>query len=142
MITNFLKKTVTLALVLSSAYIVCQEAVTPLQDLLHNLSPEAAFDQLIHSGAKLTLVKFFMNECGPCKRMKPIFSKVAQQLSGKVQCIEVDIDKFGPVASKAHVQSVPTFVYYANGREQGRIVGIKTATELKNKARNYFHIQL
>ncbi|MBA3954099.1 thioredoxin family protein [Candidatus Dependentiae bacterium] len=140
MITNFLKKTFTLALVLSSAYIVCQEAVAPLQELLHSLTPEAAFDQLVHSTAKFTLVKFFMNECGPCKRMKPIFSKVAQELTGKVQCIEVDIDKFGSVANKAHVQSVPTFVYYAHGKEQGRIVGIKTGTELKNKARHYFHM--
>ena len=60
-----------------------------------------------------TVIKFYANWCGPCKRYGPIFEEVRKENKGNrnVKFYEVNIDKDkSGLASKFKVESIPTTV--------------------------------
>ena len=46
---------------------------------------QLALRKLYHESERLLVVLYTSPTCGPCRTLKPIFSKVAEEFSGKVQ---------------------------------------------------------
>ena len=90
---------------------------------------DSNFTDYINDG--VILVDFFAEWCGPCRMLGPILKQVAEEMSGKAQIAQVDIDKAPGVTSKEEIASVPTLVLYKDGEEVNRIVGLKDADALK-----------
>lgn len=62
------------------------------------------------------LLEFGAAWCGPCKMIAPELEALSVELQGKVKVVKVDIDKSPTLAQQMGVQSVPTFVVFAQGR--------------------------
>lgn len=90
---------------------------------------DASFDQGIKEGT--TLVDFYADWCGPCRMLAPVLEKVATEVKGKAQVAKLDVDNSQRVASTFNVTSIPTLILFQNGKEVGRIVGLKDADTLK-----------
>ena len=65
--------------------------------------------------------------CGPCKVFKPIM----KELSDEGYDIEfIDGDENRDLAVEYNIRSVPTTIVEEDGKEVGRIVGVKTKEEM------------
>jgi thioredoxin 1/putative thioredoxin len=62
------------------------------------------------------LIEFTADWCQPCKTVAPEVEAVAKELAGKAKVIKVDIDKSPFIARQLRVQSVPTFMVFADQR--------------------------
>lgn len=62
------------------------------------------------------LVDFFATWCGPCKMLHPVLESVSEKLEGKVVIAQCDIDKQQEIAAAFKVQSVPTLVFFKDGK--------------------------
>lgn len=62
------------------------------------------------------LMDFFATWCGPCKMLHPVLEAVSKKLDGQVTVAQCDIDKNNDIAAAFRIQSVPTLVYFANGK--------------------------
>lgn len=91
---------------------------------------DANFDTEIHSG--LVLVDFHANWCGPCRTLAPVLEEVAKDLKGKAVIGKIDIDSEQKTASRFQITSVPTMILFKNGKEVGRLIGLRTAAALKD----------
>jgi thioredoxin 1 len=80
------------------------------------------FEQEIQSG--LTLVDFFTEWCGPCKRLAPILEKVAGEMQDKASIVKVDVEKSPKTATTFGVNAFPTLVLFKDGEEIGRLMGL------------------
>ena len=67
----------------------------------------------------------------PCRMLSPVLEKVAVELKGKAQFGKVDIDESQKVASLFQVTSVPTLILFKDGREVGRLIGLRDAETIK-----------
>ena len=79
----------------------------------------------------LTLIDFFADWCGPCRMLAPVLEKVAAELEGQATIAKLDIDKYQEIASEYQITSVPTIILFKDGKEAGRIVGLRDAAQLK-----------
>lgn len=78
-----------------------------------------------------TLVDFYADWCGPCRMMTPILEQLSQEMHGSVTIGKIDVDHAQKIASSYQVTSIPTLILFQNGKEMGRVVGLRDAASLK-----------
>ena len=80
--------------------------------------------ELIKEG--IHLVDFYAEWCGPCKMLGPVLEEV----SDRIDVIKVDIDKFEKLALEYRIMSVPTLVFFKDGKKVREEVGFMDEDEL------------
>lgn len=96
------------------------------------------FKEKINNGEKF-IVDFYGAWCGPCKMLKPIYEKVAQDLSSKnsdVKLYTMNVDNNRDMVVSLGVRSVPTIKSFANGKEMNTRVGLLQENALLDLANN------
>lgn len=73
------------------------------------------YKELIENNSQV-LVDFFATWCGPCKMLHPVLESVTEKLEGKVVVAQADIDQQGDLAAAFKVQSVPTLIFFKDGK--------------------------
>lgn len=99
------------------------------EDVIKHLT-EDTFDKDVGNG--VTLVDFYADWCGPCRMMTPILEKVASEVKGKAIVAKLDIEKAQKTASHFQITSIPTLVLFKDGKEVGRLVGLKDGEAIKD----------
>lgn len=79
------------------------------------------------------IVEFYSPTCGPCKRITPLFEKIAKEKSGNYQFLKVNINNFSDLTQDIEIVGVPTMIVYKNGVEVERKVGVEPIQDLLNK---------
>ncbi len=87
------------------------------------------FEQTIAKG--VTLVDFYADWCGPCKMIAPIIEELAATLSGKATIAKLDIEAAQQTTETFGVTSIPTIIFFKEGKEVNRIVGIRDKATLQ-----------
>lgn len=72
----------------------------------------------------ITVVDFFADWCGPCRKMGPILEEVEQELSPKVKFTKINTDNNIEMAKKYQVSGLPTLMIFKNGVPAERMVGL------------------
>lgn len=80
------------------------------------------------SAQEVELLDFYLPTCGPCRAMAPTVERLEAE---GVRVRRVDGSRETQLAAQLRVDSYPTFVAVANGREVGRIVGATQYESLK-----------
>lgn len=87
------------------------------------------FEECINSSTP-TLVDFYAEWCGPCRRQMPIIDNFKSKMGDDVNVIKVDIDQEQELAKRYRIQSVPTIIIFKNGEAVWRASGIQSHTDL------------
>ncbi|ASP39671.1 hypothetical protein CHH28_13755 [Bacterioplanes sanyensis] len=77
------------------------------------------------------LVSFTGQTCAPCKAQKPALQQVVQQLSNRLQLVELDAEQCQAVAAHYQVRSLPTLLLFDRGELVSRRSGVNSAQSLK-----------
>jgi len=97
------------------------------------LVAEQDFEREVLRAGLPVLVDLYADWCQPCKQLTPILEQIAQELSGKLKIVRVDVEKSPLLARSFRVQSIPMLVLIAQGRPADQIVGLvdkKTILEM------------
>ncbi len=84
---------------------------------------EKDFEREVLMSELPVLIEFTADWCAPCKQIAPEVASFAQEMAGKVKVVKVDIDKSPILAREMRVQSVPTFMLFAQQRIVDGVVG-------------------
>ena len=82
------------------------------------------FDTEVTSQAGITVVDFFANWCGPCRKLAPLLEEVETELSSKVKFAKINTDENIEMAKKYQVSGLPTLMVFKNGEPVERLVGL------------------
>jgi len=82
-------------------------------------------DEVVNSKIPV-LVDFWAFWCGPCQMVGPIVEELAKEFEGKVKIGKLNVDENPQVAVKYNVMSIPTVIFFKEGKEVARQIGLES----------------
>lgn len=95
-----------------------------------NLS-ENNFAQEVLQTKELVLVNFWAPWCKPCHLLTGILEALAQSYNGKIKICKVNVEEQQGLATQYQVLSIPTLLFFKNGKIENQMTGTRTEGEIK-----------
>lgn len=71
--------------------------------------------------------------CGPCRMMGPVIDELAKEFSGKAVFGKLDVDANPQSAAAFGIMSIPTVLFFKNGKHVDTAIGFGGKEPLKKK---------
>jgi len=81
----------------------------------------------------LTMVDFWAVWCGPCRMVAPIVEQLADDYAGQVTVGKLDVDNNQRSASQFNVRSIPTILFFKDGKVVDQVIGAVPRPALESK---------
>ncbi len=81
------------------------------------------FETEVLGSKQPVMIDVWAEWCGPCKRLAPTVDELAEEFNGKVKICKLNIDEGMKTAGMLSVRSVPTILFFKEGKEIDRISG-------------------
>ena len=93
------------------------------------------FDNEIKSEV-LTIVDFWAVWCGPCRVLKPLLHKIADEHK-EIRLLTVDVDANGDLAAQYDINSIPAVFMFKNGEKVHDFVWVLPENEILEKIQKF-----
>jgi len=94
------------------------------------------FSQQINRNDIPVVIDFWAPWCGPCKMMAPAFEQASAQLEPRFRLAKLNTENEQAIASRFHIQSIPTLAIFKNGKEVTRQAGAMSASDIVRWVQN------
>jgi thioredoxin 1 len=84
---------------------------------------DATFPQEVEQQKGLVIVDFWATWCGPCHMVAPIMEQLAGEYQGKIKVLKMDVDANQRTAMRFNVRSIPSILFFKDGRHVDTLVG-------------------
>tara|TARA_R110000787_G_scaffold260418_2_gene365645 strand:+ start:258 stop:569 length:312 start_codon:yes stop_codon:yes gene_type:complete len=88
---------------------------------------------------KVVMVDFWAAWCGPCKALTPIIKELEEEFSDKAVVAKVNVDNEPQIASALSIRAMPTIIFFKDGVEIERLVGMSSKSTYSNKINYYLN---
>jgi thioredoxin 1 len=82
---------------------------------------DADFTTQIATG--VTVVDFWAEWCGPCRMLSPIIDELSTDYGDKVKVGKMDVDNNSEIPMQFNVRSIPTVLFFKDGKLIDKHVG-------------------
>lgn len=93
---------------------------------------DADFENEVLKADGPVMVDFWAEWCGPCKALSPIVDEVANEVSGKMKVVKINIDENPNAPTKYGVRGIPTLMVFKDGELVDTKVGGMSKTQLND----------
>lgn len=85
----------------------------------------------------LTVVDFWATWCAPCRMIAPMVEQLATDYAGKARVAKLDVDSNQKTAMKFNVRSIPTILFFKDGKLVDQVVGAVPRPALEAKFKEH-----
>jgi thioredoxin 1 len=94
---------------------------------------DATFQTEVEQHQGLVMVDFWATWCGPCHMVAPIMDQLADKYKGRVKVLKVDVDANQATAMRFNVRSIPSILFFKDGRHVDTLVGAYPSPAFEQK---------
>lgn len=98
---------------------------------------DATFASEIEQSSGLVLVDFWATWCGPCQVVAPVLDQLAGEYAGRARVAKLDVDSNQRTAMRFNVRSIPSILFFKNGRHVDTVVGAVPKPVLEGKIKQH-----
>ena len=91
------------------------------------------FEADILQSSTPALIDFWAQWCAPCRAVAPVLDDLAEKFQGKFVVGKVNVDETPDLASKFGILNIPTMIFFKDGQEVDRVVGVQSKGQLEEK---------
>lgn len=91
---------------------------------------EMNFEREVGQSEHPVIVDFWAGWCQPCRILSPVVEEVAKEAGGRCVVAKLNVDDHPQLAARFNVMSIPTLIFFKQGREMDRIVGVVGKPEI------------
>ena len=89
------------------------------------------FDAEVTKSALPVVIDFWASWCGPCRMLSPMVDELASQYAGKIKVGKVNVDEQPRLAMNYDVQSIPTLIFFKDGKPVDKSIGVVPKEKLE-----------
>jgi thioredoxin 1 len=98
---------------------------------------DADFETAIEGHEGLAVVDFWATWCAPCRMIAPILDQLASEYAGKAKVAKLDVDSNIKTATRFNVRSIPTILFFKDGKLVDQVVGAVPKPTLESKFKQH-----
>jgi thioredoxin 1 len=97
---------------------------------------DANFETEVENYNGAVMVDFYADWCGPCKMMGPVVEELSEKYDGRVRVGKINVDESEETAAKYRVMSIPSILFFKNGKVVDTSVGAVPISSLIERLDN------
>jgi len=94
---------------------------------------ENNFQQEVLESSIPVLVDLWAPWCMPCRMISPIVEELSNENQGKLKVCKLNTDENQNIAARYGIQGIPTLLFFKDGQEVDRIVGVTPKPIIQQK---------
>lgn len=79
------------------------------------------------------LVDFWAQWCQPCKIIAPVVEELSKEYIHKIKFCKLNVDSSPKTATHYGIMSIPTLMFFKNGKIMDQVIGVFNKAGLKKK---------
>ncbi len=98
---------------------------------------DANFEDEVEKHDGLAIVDFWATWCGPCRMIAPILEQLSSEYEGRVKVTKLDVDANIKTGSRFNVRSIPTLLFFKDGKVVDQIIGAVPKGHIESKLQQH-----
>lgn len=94
---------------------------------------DADFAAVVLHADMPAVVDLWAEWCGPCHMIAPAVQQLAQAYEGRALITKLNVDENPNTPGRYSIMGIPTLLYFKDGKEVDRQVGVANFSSLANK---------
>ena len=91
------------------------------------------FEEEVLNSEVPVLVDFWADWCAPCLMVAPIIEEISRKYAGRLKVGKLNVDESPLLSAKYGIRSIPTFIFFKDGKVFDQTVGAMSMEALEAK---------